>query len=244
MMASTNNVILAEDIRPFTSQVAGHACQTDKHSPGMLKHKDGFVLKPLLKQTQAKTELEFYKGLASSPHVDLTPFIAQFHGTAKINIGSYSGEVIILEDVTGKLEKPCIMDIKIGRQTWDPFASASKIEAEEKKYTECKRELGFCIPGFQVYDSESCKVVKYDKSYGKSLNKSTVLEAFSIFLNLHNQKHAAKAIELYISKLEEISNIISKQKQLHLYSSSILLSYDCEKLGTNVGTQTDMSNNK
>lgn len=39
---------------------------------------------------------------------------------------------------------------------------------------ECKRDLGFCIPGFQVYDPESWQLTKFDKKYGKSLNKKTV----------------------------------------------------------------------
>lgn len=41
------------------------------------------------------------------------------------------GEVLILEDVAANFEKPCIMDIKIGRQTWDPYALPSKRESEE-----------------------------------------------------------------------------------------------------------------
>lgn len=44
------------------------------------------------------------------------------------------------------------MDIKIGQRTWDPLADEEKIKCEQSKYYECKQGLGFCIPGFQVYD--------------------------------------------------------------------------------------------
>lgn len=52
---------------------------------------------------------------------------------------------------------------------------------------ECKRDLGFCIPGFQVYDSESWQLTKFDKKYGKSLNKKTIkngnITEYSIYIN-------------------------------------------------------------
>lgn len=44
------------------------------------------------------------------------------------------------------------MDIKIGQRTWDPLADEEKRKCEESKYYECKQGLGFCIPGFQIYD--------------------------------------------------------------------------------------------
>lgn len=31
-----------------------------------------------------------------------------------------------MEDVAAGMTKPCIADIKIGRQTWDPFSSTEK----------------------------------------------------------------------------------------------------------------------
>lgn len=44
------------------------------------------------------------------------------------------------------------------------------------KYQECKRDLGFCIPGFQVYRIYNNQLIKFDKNYGKTLNKETVLQ--------------------------------------------------------------------
>lgn len=69
---------------------------------------------------------------------------------------------------------PCIMDIKIGKRTWDPLASPEKILAEESKYVDCKQKLGFCIPGFQVYNILTGKLKKMGKDYGKKLNEETL----------------------------------------------------------------------
>jgi hypothetical protein len=38
---------------------------------------------------------------------------------------------IILDDVTDDVAEPCVMDIKIGRQTWDPEASLEKRKYED-----------------------------------------------------------------------------------------------------------------
>lgn len=38
---------------------------------------------------------------------------------------------IILEDVTNDIAEPCVMDIKMGRQTWDPEASLEKRKNED-----------------------------------------------------------------------------------------------------------------
>lgn len=233
-MASSIPLILPQDVEPLVSQVAGHAKDKDKRSPGMLKHKDGYVLKPMLKPVQAKTEIQFYEGLARAPHAALQPFIPKYYGISHVKIESYDGKVIILEDVTGTFCKPCVMDIKIGKQTWDPFATASKRESEERKYVECKKQLGFSIPGFQVYDSISNHLKKFDKNYGKSLNGDTVKNAFSIFLNLHKPKCALMAVDVYIAEIQKIFDIMSQQNNVHLYSSSVLLSYDCEQLGKNI----------
>lgn len=40
-------------------------------------------------------------------------------------------DFLVLEDLTKDFKEPCIMDIKIGRRTWDPNASYEKIIAED-----------------------------------------------------------------------------------------------------------------
>lgn len=62
----------------------------------MLKHKDGYVLKPLLKSDHAKTEIEFYHGLASASYAGLMSFIPKFYGTAQISMEMYSKNHVIL----------------------------------------------------------------------------------------------------------------------------------------------------
>lgn len=54
-----------------------------------------------------------------------------------------------LEDVTHKFNKPCIMDVKIGRKSYDPFASSEKIQQQVSKYP-LMEEIGFLVLGMRV----------------------------------------------------------------------------------------------
>lgn len=83
------------------------------------------------------------------------------------------------------MPEPCIIDIKIGKRTWDPMASPEKVLAEEQKYQACKENLGICIPGFQVYDIKSGRIKRYGKDYGKKLNQETVKDGNTLLTLAH-----------------------------------------------------------
>lgn len=78
--------------------------------------------------------------------------------------------------------EPCIIDIKIGKRTWDPLAAQDKIDVEEKKYEACKNNLGFCLPGFQVYNLSTGRIRRYGKDYGKKLNEVTIKDGMFIII--------------------------------------------------------------
>lgn len=71
------------------------------------------------------------------------------------------------------------MDVKIGKRTWDPLATAEKRSAEETKYKDCKNFVGFCVPGFQVYSIATGQIKRFGKEYGKKLNKTTLPEGLA-----------------------------------------------------------------
>lgn len=81
------------------------------------------------------------------------------------------------------MAEPCVMDIKIGRRTWDPLATPEKRATEELKYGESKRAYGFCITGFQVYCLSTGRFKKFDRDYGKKLDAKGVVEGicFRVF---------------------------------------------------------------
>lgn len=54
-----------------------------------------------------------------------------------------------LEDVTRHFVKPCIMDVKLGQRSYDPFASQEKREQQIRKYP-LMEEIGFLVLGMRV----------------------------------------------------------------------------------------------
>lgn len=83
---------------------------------------------------------------------------------------------LMLHDITEGMMEPCVLDLKIGRRTWDPLATPDKRSREDQKYFKSKEAYGFCIPGFQVYNLADGILNKYKKDYGKQLNATTVIE--------------------------------------------------------------------
>ena len=54
-----------------------------------------------------------------------------------------------LENITGKFNVPCVMDIKIGKVTWDDDVD-NKFKEERRKKWPLKEITGFSILGFMV----------------------------------------------------------------------------------------------
>lgn len=82
-----------------------------------------------------------------------------------------------MEDLTHMMHQPCIVDLKMGKQTWDPVATEDKQRKEDSKYVECKTKLGFCIPGLHTHHiSSGGELRKYGRDYGKKLNERTAID--------------------------------------------------------------------
>lgn len=65
-----------------------------------------------------------------------------------------------LEDVTRRFVKPCIMDVKLGQRSYDPFASQEKREQQIRKYP-LMEEIGFLVLGMRV--SKICFMLWWKK---------------------------------------------------------------------------------
>lgn len=74
---------------PLENQVAGHTFQAGTDAIGMLKNKQGIVLKPGGKPVCAAREIQFYKTIQDSqdPHmVTMRQLVPEFHGSLAITI--------------------------------------------------------------------------------------------------------------------------------------------------------------
>lgn len=103
----------------------------------------------------------------------------------------------------------------------------------QSKYRECKKDVGFCIPGFQVYKLSTGELIKQDRAYGKQLNGETVKTALKTFLNADYGLSRSLVLQL-LAKLWKILRWFRTQTTYKFYSSSLLLVYDAAKLKQSV----------
>ncbi|XP_055383316.1 inositol polyphosphate multikinase [Condylostylus longicornis] len=230
-MATENIFHIPPGTVPLDTQVAGHTW--GENSVGLLKLKeDASVLKPLGKPECGAREIAFYETVYGSDNPiisKLKNFTAEYKGHTKININGRELDFVKLADLTHNMKEPCIMDIKVGKRTWDPLATPEKIAVEREKYAACKNNLGLCIPGFQIHSITDGKLKRFGKEFGKKLTPHTFKETLRLFLNFDAGICQPLVDDIY-KQLKSILKWSSTQTSLKLYSSSILLVYDSKRL--------------
>ncbi|XP_030565540.1 inositol polyphosphate multikinase [Drosophila novamexicana] len=165
---------------------------------------------------------------------DLAAHVPRYYGQLKLVVNQREHTFIKLEDLTHGMARPCVMDVKIGRRTWDPLSSAHKREIEEQKYVVCKQNLGLCLPGFQVYQPDEQQpgqsvLIRQGRDFGKSLNVAGFHKALAQFFNVNLQASDVLLREV-LRQLRSIRAWFKRQRLLHFYASSLLICYDFEQL--------------
>ncbi|XP_072228818.1 inositol polyphosphate multikinase [Leuresthes tenuis] len=211
---------------PLSHQVAGHKFGVDK--VGILQHPDGTVLKQVQPPPRGPREMQFYSMVYAEDCfdpclLDLQNHLPKYYGTWS-SPDSSNDVYLKLEDVTRRFSKPCIMDVKLGQQSYDPFASQEKREQQIRKYP-LMEEIGFLILGMRVYNVRSDRFDSYDQHYGRGLVKDTVKEGLAKFF--HNGVGLRKdAISASIRRVQRILHWFDSQHQLAFYASSLLFVYE------------------
>ncbi|KAL1262610.1 hypothetical protein QQF64_005349, partial [Cirrhinus molitorella] len=197
--------VLLDGCVPFSHQVAGHKCGIN--NTGVLQHPDGTILKQLQAPPRGPREMNFYKQVFAKDCTDtrlleLQQYLPKFYGTWAPRESSH--ELFLkLEDVTRRFLRPCIMDVKIGRRSYDPFASPEKREEQISKYP-LMEEIGFLLLGMRVYQIDSDSYITHDQLYGRSLGKDTVKNGLTKFF--HNGRELQSSLLLVYEGSPHIIN--------------------------------------
>ncbi|MED6244988.1 hypothetical protein ATANTOWER_029081, partial [Ataeniobius toweri] len=91
--------------------------------------------------------------------LDLQNLLPKYYGTWS-SPESPNDLYLKLEDVTNHFNRPCIMDVKLGQRSYDPFASQEKREQQIRKYP-LMEEIGFLILGMRAEEDSKFTVSEF-----------------------------------------------------------------------------------
>jgi len=157
--------------------------------------------------------------------IQLKPFIPLYYGVHQEELKDF----VILQDLTAPFRNPCVLDLKMGRQSYEPDATTTRKEYEIRKYPEQKL-FGFRIVGMRVASNQANDQQQQllDKYHGYSLKTEAQLQdSFQLFLrSCHNQEKLQAVVREFLSQLHQLTLCFEQNQSLSFYASSLLLVYE------------------
>lgn len=177
-----------------------------------------------------------------------------------------TGLAIVLENVTNGFKHPNVLDVKLGARLWDDAAPAAKRKTlDDVAATTTSGSLGFRVAGMKVYLDSSGGAAEaeapepnvevkngaksYNKHYGRTFDKDTVVDAFTTYLGGVTRDEASGKVEFkkrrgtliakrMIRELESIQYVLENQES-RMYSASVLWVYEGDDEALEAGLKAE-----
>jgi hypothetical protein len=131
---------------------------------------------------------------------------------------------LMLEDLTAPYRRPCVMDIKMGVQTWDEDAPLDKVLQERGKYP-TQQAVGFRLTGMRVWDTAAGRYREHGRGFGYALGEDDLVRGFAEFLH-DGTRLRVELIPQLLARLHAIREWMAGQAEHRCYGTSLLLLYD------------------
>lgn len=179
----------------------------------------------------------------------IAPHLAEHQQTPEVDADvTRQNYFILMEDLTGRLKQPCVLDLKMGTRQYGMDATSTKKKSQRKKCDRTtSRTLGVRVcgmqvrqlhptlyghsskhPPFKVWNHATQSYMTQDKYKGREIRKDEFNSVIGSFFH-NGERLLIYHIPVLLQKLYALARIISRLKGYRFYGCSLLLIYDGDK---------------